>query len=85
MNFISLNRSFKAACLLVASMLLASCGGGGGDSNPVPTACDLASQKDWLRSYMQDGYYWSGVSPNPDPAAFDTVQKYFDEIGRAHV
>lgn len=80
MNFIRLNRSLKAACLLVASTLLASCGGGGGDSNPGSSTCDLASQKDWLRSYMQDWYYWSGVASNPDPAAFDTVQKYFDAL-----
>ena len=80
MNFIRLNGLFKAACLIATSLLLASCGGGGGDSNSGSATCDLASQKDWLRSYMQDGYYWSGVSPNPDPAAFDTVQKYFDAL-----
>ena len=79
MNIGRLNRSFKAACVLGASLWLASCGGGGG-SDPGSTTCDLASQKDWLRSYMQDWYYWSGASPNPDPAAFDTVQKYFDAL-----
>jgi carboxyl-terminal processing protease len=74
---------FKTACVLSASLWLAACGGGGdGGSGAASgsTACDVASQKDWLRSYMLDWYYWTGRSPNPDPAAFDTVQKYFDAL-----
>ena len=80
MKFIGSKRTFRAACALGASLWLAACGGGGGEAPVASATCDVASQKDWLRSYMQDWYYWSGVSPNPDPAAFDTVQKYFDAL-----
>jgi len=59
---------------LALAMLLAACGGGGGDN------CDLASQKNWLRSYVLDWYFWSGLSPNPDPAGFTTLQSYFDAL-----
>ena len=58
---------------LAAAVLLAACGGGGGDG----ASCDLASQKTWLRSYMLDWYYWSGLSPNPDPAGYATLSDYF--------
>ena len=80
MKFIGSKRTFRVACALGASLWLAACGGGGGEAPVASATCDVASQKDWLRSYMQDWYYWSGVSPNPDPAAFDTVQKYFDAL-----
>ena len=40
----------------------------------------MPSQQNWLRSYMLSSYFWSGASPNPEPAAYDTVQKYFDAL-----
>ncbi len=73
-------RGFKAVGLLSACLWLAACGGGGSDSGSGSAACDVAAQKDWLRTYMLDWYYWTGASPNPDPAAYDTVQKYFDAL-----
>ncbi|HUG23126.1 S41 family peptidase [Piscinibacter sp.] len=63
-------------------MFLAACGGGGGgDSGPIEApGCDVASQNAWLRGYMSDWYYWSGASPDPDPAAYTTVATYFDAL-----
>jgi hypothetical protein len=45
---------------------------------PPPSAtCTTDAQKDWLRSYMQDQYLWSGASPNPAPAGYASVPNYF--------
>lgn len=62
---------------IAAAVLLAACGGGGGSSAGGSAACDVASQKNWLRSYMLDWYYWTGLSPNPEPAGFATLDAYF--------
>lgn len=67
----------QAAAVLLAA-LLAGCGGGGGGDAPQGSAqCDVDSQKTWLRGYMQDWYYWSGVAPDPAPAAYPTLAAYF--------
>ncbi len=63
----------------VALALLAGCGGGS-SATPGSATCDVAAQKDWLRSYMLDTYFWSGASPNPEPAAHGTLQQYFDAL-----
>jgi C-terminal processing protease CtpA/Prc len=70
-----LPRLAKLTSALVATVLVAACGGGGGSAS-----CDVASQKDWLRTYMLDWYYWSGLSPNPEPAGYATVQDYFQAL-----
>jgi carboxyl-terminal processing protease len=75
---------FKTAVVLAACLALSACGGGG-DSTPAPTTadapgCDVTSQKDWLRAYMADQYFWTGASPNPDPAGYSTVQSYYDAL-----
>lgn len=63
---------------IAAAVLLAACGGGGGGGSPDGSnACDVASQKSWLRSYMLDWYYWTGLSPNPEPAGYATLDAYF--------
>ena len=80
MNNFTKKSDFKTACLMSAALWLAGCGGGGDSGTSGSTTCDVASQKDWLRAYMLDRYFWAGTSPNPDPAAFDTVQKYFDAL-----
>jgi len=64
---------------LAAALLLAGCGGGD-DAPKGAASCDLAGQQDWLRSYMLDWYYWTGVAPNPAPAGFTTLQAYFDAL-----
>ncbi|MGE4051613.1 MAG: PDZ domain-containing protein, partial [Piscinibacter sp.] len=40
----------------------------------------MSAQKDWLRSYMLDWYYWTGQSPNPEPAGFATLDAYFQAL-----
>jgi carboxyl-terminal processing protease len=72
-------RAARWLAALAAALALLACGGGG--SAPAGSAsCDLASQQDWLRSYMLDWYYWSGTSPNPAPSGFTTLQTYFDAL-----
>ena len=77
-------RSRRRLARLVAVVWLAAlagCGGGGGSSGTSASAqCDVDSQKSWLRDYMLDAYFWSGASPNPEPAAFDSVQTYFEAL-----
>ena len=69
------------ARMIATAALIAINGCGGGTSGTAGSAeCDLDSQKNWLRSYMLDSYFWSGSSPNPEPAAYDTLQKYFDAL-----
>ena len=74
----------RTALALACTAFLAACGGGGSDTSPAPVAetpgCDVASQKDWLRAYMADQYFWTGVSPNPEPAGYSTVQSYYDAL-----
>ena len=65
-----------AACAL---SLLAACGGGGGDDPvPAPLSCSVPDQNAWLRGYMDQSYFWYALAPRPDPAAFGTLQDYFD-------
>ena len=71
----TLERFARHLCGLAAAVLLAACGGGGDSAS-----CDVASQKTWLRSYMLDWYYWSGLSPNPDPAGYASVADYFQAL-----
>lgn len=73
-------RGWKWAATAAATVLLAACGGGGGGSPAGSASCDVASQKDWLRSYMLDWYYWSGSSPNPEPAGYATLAAYFEAL-----
>jgi carboxyl-terminal processing protease len=69
-------RGWRAALALSVAALVAGCGGGG--DGGADAACDVGSQKAWLRDYLADKYYWSGSAPLPDPAAYPTVQSYFD-------
>jgi hypothetical protein len=67
------------ACAL--PVLLAACGGGGGDGSPPPPVdCSVAGQQAWLRSYMNDWYFWYRLSPNPSPAGYASVDSYFDAL-----
>jgi carboxyl-terminal processing protease len=77
-------KRFKTTLVLASCLALAACGGGGDSAIP-PTStddlgCDVTSQKDWLRAYMADQYFWTGASPNPDPAGYSTVQSYYDAL-----
>jgi hypothetical protein len=77
-----IRRARGAAGVLTAAALalLAGCGGGGSSVTPGSATCDVPAQQDWLRSYMQDNYFWSGASPNPEPAGYATLQAYFDAL-----
>jgi carboxyl-terminal processing protease len=75
---------FHGSLVLACLTFLSACGGGS-DSTSAPITgetpgCDAASQKDWLRAYMADQYFWTGSSPNPDPAGYSTVQSYYDAL-----
>jgi hypothetical protein len=63
-------------------LLVAACGGGGGDQAGTAATvqdCSVTGQTAWLRNYMSDWYFWSGSSPNPDPAGY-SVAGYFEAL-----
>jgi carboxyl-terminal processing protease len=68
--------TLAAAC---AAVLLTACGGGGG-SAPVqpPLSCTVPDQNAWLRDFMDRTYFWYALAPRPAPAAFASLQDYFD-------
>lgn len=74
-----LRRFAQLTISIAAAAWLAACGGGGGSPGG-SAACDVASQKDWLRGYMLDWYYWTGLSPNPEPAGFATIGSYLEAL-----
>jgi len=79
MKFSGPGRALAFTAAAVFLLVLGSCGGGStGVSSSA--ACDPESQKSWLRSYMQDWYFWSGASPNPEPAGYHTTAKYFEAL-----
>lgn len=69
-----------AALALAAAALLSACGGGGDEDGTPPLSCSVADQKTWLRSYMNDWYFWYASSPNPAPTASGTVDDYFQAL-----
>jgi hypothetical protein len=68
------------ATAALAALTLAACGGDAEDAPVGSAACDVPAQQTWLRDYMRDWYYWTGSSPNPDPAGFTGVSAYFDAL-----
>jgi carboxyl-terminal processing protease len=69
------------AAALAAAALIAGCGGGNGPPlPPVGGTCSVSDQKDWLRDYMNDWYFWYAISPNPSPAGYSSVASYFDAL-----
>lgn len=84
-----LSRTLGSA-MLCGVLSLAACGGND-DGLPLgggAPSCDLGTQKEWLRGYMADWYYWSGQSPSPEPGPYATVPAYFDALlftGNANV
>lgn len=68
------------SALLVSAALLAACGGGGESSKPGAASCELDTQKSWLRDYMLDSYFWSGIAPNPAPDGYASLDAYLDAL-----
>jgi hypothetical protein len=65
----------------LAALLVAGCGGGSGDDIATSSAdCSVTAQKVSLRADMQDRYFWSGVSPDPEPAPYASVADYFQAL-----
>jgi hypothetical protein len=71
----------RVTVLAAALGLLAACGGGGdgSDSAPLPgdAACETQALNSTLASYFSSDYFWAGVSPRPDPAAFTETEAFF--------
>lgn len=67
---------------LLCGLLLAGCGGG--SNSPAPAAitdnCAVASQKEALRSYMQESYFWSATAPSPGPEPYADLRSYFPAL-----
>lgn len=78
----ALRRRVRSVLAAAAVALLAACGGGGDGADDVapPASCSVASQKAWLRDYFDDWYFWYRSSPRPDPAAYATVDAYFEAL-----
>ncbi len=64
-----------------SAVAVAALVGGCGGSDPVidnaNQGCSIAQQKDWLRGYMRDWYYWNDRATDPDPAGYTTVAELF--------
>ncbi len=65
-------RRLAAVPLLLA---LAACGGGGSGSGGGD--CSVQEQNSWLAGYMSDWYFWTSLSPHPDPAAYGSVASFY--------
>lgn len=70
----------RSLAVLVAALVLVACGGSGDGAPAGSASCELPAQQDWLRSYMRDWYYWSGLSPDPAPEGYDTLADYFQAL-----
>jgi len=77
----SLRAAWRSA-LCAMPLALAACGGGGDDAGNAapPQSCSVADQQQWLRTYMDDWYYWYALSPKPSPSGFSSVETYFDAL-----
>jgi hypothetical protein len=80
------------AALAASALLLAGCGGGGGGGGTSPSltgsalleggvaGCSLDTQKKFIRTYMDEVYFWYREIPEVDPAKFSTVEDYFHAL-----
>jgi hypothetical protein len=63
------------AVVLMGALWLAGCGGGHSEDD-----CSTPGQQSWLERYMDEWYFWYRLSPRPDPAAFASVEDYFQAL-----
>lgn len=76
------------AAWAASAVLLAACGGGG-DGPPPPryarfedgaAGCDLNTQKQFTRAYLDEVYLWYDEIPAVDPAAYSNIPDYFNAL-----
>ena len=72
----------RALLASIPLLLLGGCGGGGGsgDTTPPPLTCSVADQKSWLKSYMDDQYFWYSLMPSVNAASYSNIDSYFDAL-----
>ena len=90
MKKLSLSRSLVA--VVASTLLLASCGGGGGggtrratsaDFSEAVAGCEVPTQRQFLRTYLDEVYLWYREIPAVDPNQYTTVASindYFDAL-----
>jgi len=78
-----------AAAWAACGLLLAACGGGDGDGGSTSrfgdsrqfegavAGCTLATQKRFVRAYMDEIYLWYNEIPDVDPDAYGNIRDYF--------
>src|SRR5207247_4858233 len=72
----------RALLASIPLLVLGGCGGGGGgyDGTPPPLSCSLSDQKTWLKSYMDDWYFWYSLMPSVNAASYSSIDTYFDAL-----
>ena len=73
-------QALRRLVVLLLAALLAACGGGGSEASLAPQSCSVADQKAWLGDYMNEWYFWYRLAPQPDPAAYSTLDAYFNAL-----
>lgn len=94
MQSLTILRLAAAGLATAGVLLLAGCGGGGGPAPVEPKAasssfpassslaniCTLEGEKQFVRSYLDEAYLWFDEIPPVDPAAYNSVQAYFNAL-----
>jgi hypothetical protein len=85
----TLGRPLTAVAVIATALLLASCGGGG-DGAPAASAfqpsatlanmCTLDGQKQYVRSFMDETYFWYDEIPAVNAVDYATVPAYFNAL-----
>jgi len=77
----------RRSALLLASVVLASCGGASsptasssGSASSTSANCTTLGQCTFVRDALQQYYYWYRELPNPDPASFASPEAYLDSV-----
>ena len=81
----SRRRTLRGGVALCLTTLLVACGGGGNDkggsaSGGAPLSCSVGDQKQWLADYMSEWYFWTKLSPHPDPAPYPDVDSFLQAL-----